>query len=392
MVLRDRTPFRGPVSDQACRRLHPPETSAARIGLQRQKHSGLGHRATRKSFWQEEENCFDRDIPPGRARRERSRRFIDERPPRRRAATVIVPSPPQSRHQDVPPPHSSFERANSGPDYGSTNAWTPGPLHHSPERWHAPSPDRRRPPSPGRHRHQPPERHRHPSPERHHRGLDAEKLRPREADKRRDTSFERRLLDRFNSGSRHAAHTAPVVPMMGEPYGVMVPPMMSGPPMSPGRAGPPPPHTHPISHPIGHPIHHHHHHGGPPPGIPITSVPPGAAGHMPPMMHMNMRAMDAADEFFTGNKSTRSLEQVVISRREQDPGGSGAGGSPHAPTVRRRAQAHREHIKQEPVKSVQAGLTGPGRGMDRVFEWRNYVEPGVPDDEQVQSVVSGQIN
>jgi hypothetical protein len=57
-------------------------------------------------------------------------------------------------------------------------------------------------------------------------------------------------------------------------------------------------------------------------------------------------------------------------------------GSPRAPNVKRRApQAHREHHKLDvPRSSVLAGLGGMGRGMHRVHEWVNYVEPGAPDD------------
>ncbi|KAK3944922.1 hypothetical protein QBC46DRAFT_251162 [Diplogelasinospora grovesii] len=62
-------------------------------------------------------------------------------------------------------------------------------------------------------------------------------------------------------------------------------------------------------------------------------------------------------------------------------------GSPHAPNVRRRPPRgggdadhhHREHTKEPPKQSVLAGLTGPGRGMNRVFEWRNFVEPGISE-------------
>ena len=101
-----------------------------------------------------------------------------------------------------------------------------------------------------------------------------------------------------------------------------------------------------------------------------------------------MRGMEIADDFFNSNRSTRSLDPVAMPRREKDP--AGGGGLSHAPTVRRRptGQAHRDHIKAEVMPSVQAGLTGPGRGMDRVYEWRNYVEPGLPEGEQL-SVVSG---
>jgi hypothetical protein len=65
------------------------------------------------------------------------------------------------------------------------------------------------------------------------------------------------------------------------------------------------------------------------------------------------------------------------------------GGSPRAPHVKRRPpQAHREHNKYEaPRPSVLAGLAGVGRGVHRVSEWVNYVEPGPPDADQLPAVV-----
>lgn len=61
-------------------------------------------------------------------------------------------------------------------------------------------------------------------------------------------------------------------------------------------------------------------------------------------------------------------------------------GSPRAPSVKRRPpQAHREHSKydlRDPKPSVLAGLAGTGRGMHRVSEWINYVEPGLPEVDQ----------
>ena len=48
----------------------------------------------------------------------------------------------------------------------------------------------------------------------------------------------------------------------------------------------------------------------------------------------------------------------------------------HAP-IRRTSQRARER----PKSSDLAGLNVPGRGMNRVSQWRNFVEPGVPDGE-----------
>jgi hypothetical protein len=39
-----------------------------------------------------------------------------------------------------------------------------------------------------------------------------------------------------------------------------------------------------------------------------------------------------------------------------------------------------------PKDSTMAGLNSAGSGMNRVFEWRNFVEPGVPDGESTTSM------
>ncbi|SPO05916.1 uncharacterized protein DNG_08605 [Cephalotrichum gorgonifer] len=41
----------------------------------------------------------------------------------------------------------------------------------------------------------------------------------------------------------------------------------------------------------------------------------------------------------------------------------------------------RRHSEEIFTASTMAGLTGMGRGMNRVPEWLHYVEPGSPDDE-----------
>lgn len=47
----------------------------------------------------------------------------------------------------------------------------------------------------------------------------------------------------------------------------------------------------------------------------------------------------------------------------------------HAPASRRR------ELEEPPRPSDMAGLNGPGQGMNRVSQWRAFVEPGVPDGE-----------
>lgn len=73
---------------------------------------------------------------------------------------------------------------------------------------------------------------------------------------------------------------------------------------------------------------------------------------------------------------------------------------PPVPTASRRSGGHgreggssgsRHHQREPdtpPKSSTLAGLTGPGRGMDRVSEWVNYVEDGAPEDEERMSILS----
>ncbi|KAK1256160.1 hypothetical protein MKX07_008419 [Trichoderma sp. CBMAI-0711] len=49
------------------------------------------------------------------------------------------------------------------------------------------------------------------------------------------------------------------------------------------------------------------------------------------------------------------------------------------PSPRRRSRRSGEE-RERPKSSTLAGLTGYGRGAHRVSEWRNFVEPGVPDE------------
>ena len=122
--------------------------------------------------------------------------------------------------------------------------------------------------------------------------------------------------------------------------------------------GPLLPHGHPHAHPLGHPI--------PPPGMGMMMhhgpPHPHPHPHPHPAMQHDMAAAAAAAAAEMNNMNINS-------------------GSPRAPHVRRRAPAHREHNKYElPRSSVLAGLGGMGRGMHRVSEWVNYVEPGLPED------------
>ncbi|EEY14713.1 conserved hypothetical protein [Verticillium alfalfae VaMs.102] len=69
-------------------------------------------------------------------------------------------------------------------------------------------------------------------------------------------------------------------------------------------------------------------------------------------------------------------------------GGIGGGYAPPPPAPMLPPQVPEVHGSRgqkrggEPKSSMMAGLTGAGRGMNRVDEWRSHVEPGVPGDDR----------
>ncbi|KAL2131540.1 hypothetical protein VTI74DRAFT_4917 [Chaetomium olivicolor] len=259
-----------------------------------------------------------------------------------------------------------------------------------------------------------------PVPEERRRGPSPERRRAPSPERRRTTSLERRLADRFKPESRQSpavpsvpvgaigtiGSLGPVGPLSptrpppapsraathigtSMPMAPVPPPAPHGPPpqiaslrrhhtmdediYSPGPGmhgggippadwfGPPPSHAHPMAHPVSHPAPPGM--GMGPLGMPMGMMPHHPHGHphsMPTTMPMHHPTMQ--DMLESGNNINA--------------------GSPRAPNVRRRPpQATREHNKHEPPKSsVLAGLGGMGRGMHRVSEWVNYVEPGLPED------------
>ncbi|GAB1318988.1 RBR-type E3 ubiquitin transferase [Madurella fahalii] len=357
----------------------------------------------------------------------------------RRAATVVAPSPPQTHVPTAPPPPRSafeppsrptFDRSASAFEYSGgiprdrgtryasperyddymENYVAEPRRHRSPDRWNAfsrerrpRSPDRRAFTSAAGSRPQSPETWqqlptRYPSPERpapaleRHMSVKEERRRAPSPELRRASSLEQRLADRFRPESRQSPAGPPMPVGTVGPLGPLGPVGPLG-PLSPTRgAGPP------VSRAATHPIV-----PGPVPGMPLAPIPPpgpppGPApsirrhtmdedpylpgGGMPPM---------AADWFGPppglgggggGGLPGMGMHHPGMGMHDMD---NGAGhGSPRAPNVRRRppGQAHREHNKFEvPRSSVLAGLGGMGRGVHRVSEWVNFVEPGPPDVE-----------
>lgn len=103
---------------------------------------------------------------------------------------------------------------------------------------------------------------------------------------------------------------------------------------------------------------------GPPP-------PPAAPGHT----LMRHHTMD--DELFSSPRGIRASERMIPRRATLDYMDEG---DVYAPQGGRRRFQEREREREPPKDSVLAGLTGPGRGLNRVVEWSRHVEPGLPDN------------
>jgi hypothetical protein len=174
----------------------------------------------------------------------------------------------------------------------------------------------------------------------------------------------RRLADRFSSDPRHTPTRtptyAPPPPRLNKAATMPVLPMpMSLPMPMPMHMGMPPP-------PIGmmglHPGHQHH-----------GSAPPGLG--MPPLLRRNT----LEDEVYSTRSPPRRPEPGMRQhRREEDLDEDDEPMASTPPRRHRRRNTHQEGAEA----SAMAGLSGAGRGMDRVHEWAAYVEPGEPVEEK----------
>ncbi|KAI3554244.1 hypothetical protein CABS03_12144 [Colletotrichum abscissum] len=110
---------------------------------------------------------------------------------------------------------------------------------------------------------------------------------------------------------------------------------------------------------------------GPPPPMmgPMAMGPPPP---MPPPMPM-LRRHTMEEELYNSVRSMRPSERMTPGRMIHDYEMEAAAHA-HTPRSRRR-------MREEPKSSTLAGLTGIGRGVNRVHEWRNYVWPGQPEGE-----------
>jgi len=284
-----------------------------------------------------------------------------------RAASRVpsrAPSPPETRRAPSPP---ASRRAPSPPM--SRRAQSAAPSRRAPSQ----AGTRRAPSPPGSHRSPSPDRHRSRTPAKS-RARTPDRRRAQTPDEGRDSSMERRLAGRFNSETRQNSPA-----MMGAlapiGHGHLGPVMMMPPP--------PPPSYAPTQHTMG-------------PPMPMAPVPPPAA--TPSMRRQHTMEEEVYSPPPVSRGAVRSSERFASSGggltrfHEQQAGPANAftaAGSPHAPNVRRRPpQVTRVHGHELPRPSILAGLGGPGRGLNRVSEWRNYVEPGIPDGEQPPSIVA----
>ncbi|KUI55162.1 Putative E3 ubiquitin-protein ligase ARI4 [Cytospora mali] len=130
---------------------------------------------------------------------------------------------------------------------------------------------------------------------------------------------------------------------------------------------------------------------GPPPTLqsaatislpPMTSAMASAA--VPARRHTVEAGELYADESLRARSGgTRSVERVTASGRTTRPV---VFDEPEEMMVPLGMVGRNKYIREPPKASNLAGLTGSGRGMDRVFEWRTHVAPGPgPDTASVTS-------
>ncbi|KAJ2896677.1 putative E3 ubiquitin-protein ligase ARI4 [Zalerion maritima] len=163
---------------------------------------------------------------------------------------------------------------------------------------------------------------------------------PRHKIRRQPSMMERRLADRFGDGRPSPTRD-------------------SGPQTTPPA---------PVSH-VAPPLAHM----GPTSALGTTRAPPMAPGHpgpAPPGRHPRRRAIEEEiyDETPTRRPRARGGPDRVSRGYIEEPG-------------------DKPRRKSEPPRSsTLAGLTGDGRGMNRVFEWRTHVFPGYPDENSAVTV------
>ncbi|KAI0386055.1 hypothetical protein F5Y04DRAFT_162850 [Hypomontagnella monticulosa] len=118
----------------------------------------------------------------------------------------------------------------------------------------------------------------------------------------------------------------------------------------------------------GSPTHHSFGHPIPPPPAPPRAMGPS----QPPMMptpHITRRhTID--DDLYDAPRGSRVPERMIPRRAATRGYADDPAFYEPGPRIRRRERT----ASTSPKDSVLAGLTGPGRGMHRVYEWVNHVE------------------
>ncbi|KAK8932098.1 hypothetical protein VCV18_000629 [Metarhizium anisopliae] len=104
----------------------------------------------------------------------------------------------------------------------------------------------------------------------------------------------------------------------------------------------------------------------PPPPVPAAPVP------IPPSLALRHHTVEA--EMYNISPYTPRAERVVGRRMSRDYEDEARVHSPPRSHWRRGREAR-------PKSSELAGLNGTGQGMNRVSQWRTFVEPGIPDGE-----------
>jgi len=202
----------------------------------------------------------------------------------------------------------------------------------------------------------------------------------------RASSMERRLADRFNSDLRNGPIRTPT--HRGPPPPPPPPPMLKTAttmPIMPMPGMVVPPQMVPMGQPPGiTPVRRRHtmeeelynSHSSPP-----RSAPRPSSGRTRVHRRTDDFEEEEDDEIMTPLPPAVATGSRRSDRRHRRDGGGGGGGGGGS-------RQHRREYDEPPKPSTMAGLTGPGRGMDRVFEWVNYVADGPPEEEEKVSASS----
>ncbi|KAK2595322.1 hypothetical protein QQS21_006979 [Conoideocrella luteorostrata] len=112
-------------------------------------------------------------------------------------------------------------------------------------------------------------------------------------------------------------------------------------------------------------------HPPPPLAPPAPSIPQG-----PPARTLRHHSLEG--EMYNNSPYTPRSERVMGGRTSRDYEDEAVAHSP--------PRSRRPRREKKAKSSDLAGLAGPGTGMNRVSQWRSFVEPGMPPDEETTAV------